>query len=156
MEITESKTSDMSDMSEVTEVNNDADIASIVHAPPAVRIRPEIVVPDDAEAAAAAVEAAAEEIPNYGVFAGDYHDFAMLLRVEPANRLSEWEQALLTAAVPEEMSITVRKPTLVMFGVKADIEFMAIDKAMEWLNSVAAEMEPPITLRFNAQPSHEV
>jgi hypothetical protein len=133
--------------------HDDIDLEAILSAPPLLRSQPDTIVPDDAEAAAEAQE---NEAPSYGVFHGDYHDFAMLVRVEPSNRLTDWEQALLAAPIPEGMSITIRKPTLVMFGICADIEFMAIEQAMDWLNGIAGQMEPPVKLGFNAQPSHEV
>jgi hypothetical protein len=135
------------------EPHNDIDLEAILSAPPLLRSQPFTSVPDDAESAA---EARENEGSSYGVFHGDYHDFAMLVRVEPSNRLTDWEQALLGTPIPEGMSITIRKPTLVMFGIRADIEFMAIEQAMDWLNGIAGQMEPPIKLGFNAQPSHEV
>jgi hypothetical protein len=139
------------------EPHHDIDLEAILSAPPLPSLKAEVAVPDEAEAAVNASETGqTNEAPSYGVFHGDYHDFAMLVRVEPTNRLGEWEQALLSASVPDGMSVAVRKPTLVMFGICADIEFMAIEQAMDWLNGIAGQLDPPVTLRFNAQPSHEV
>jgi hypothetical protein len=129
-------------------MNDDIDLEAILSAP---------ATPSPKSASEAATgDAPANDTSTYGVFVGDYHDFAMVLRIEPSNRLSEWEQAILAAEAPEGMSVQVRKPTLVMFGVKADVEFLAIEMAMDWLNNVAACLNPPVTIRCNAQPSEEV
>ncbi|GAB4468397.1 MAG: hypothetical protein OHK0029_40760 [Armatimonadaceae bacterium] len=85
-----------------------------------------------------------------------YHDFAMLIKVTPEDRLDAWEAALQAAEPEPDMSVNIRKATLVMFAIKADVEFLALDRATEWLNGIAATLDPPVTLAFNAQPSEEV
>jgi hypothetical protein len=87
---------------------------------------------------------------------GEYHDFAMLIQVTPSERLSEWERLLRKAEPEENMSVDIRKPTLLMFAMKDDFEFIAIDRASAWLERIAAQANPPISLAFNAQPSEEI
>jgi hypothetical protein len=99
------------------------------------------------------------ETPNSVTNAGDaeeYHDFALLISVSPENRIEEWGRLLERAAPDNNMSVSIRKPTLVLFAVKAEVEFQAIERAEDWLKGIANEMRPEVTLAFNAQPTDEM
>lgn len=87
---------------------------------------------------------------------GEYHDFALLIQVTPANRMVEWERLLRSAQPEENMSVDIRKPTLLFFAMKDDFEFIAIDRASAWLERIAEKAHPPLSLAFNAQPSEEI
>ena len=86
----------------------------------------------------------------------NYHDFAMLVQVEPESRLRDWEMALRAASPEPGMSVTIRKPTLIFFAVAAENEFLAIERAERWLNRLTRCLLPPCSLAFNAQPSEEI
>jgi hypothetical protein len=87
---------------------------------------------------------------------GTYHDFAMLIQVTPPERMAEWERVLRAAEPEEGMSVNIRKPNLVFFAMRDDFEFIAIDRASAWLERIAAQLHPPVSLAFNAQPSEEI
>jgi hypothetical protein len=92
------------------------------------------------------------EYPSHWLF----HDFAVLISVTPEDRLPEWAAALNAAAPAEGMSVNIYKPTLVLFAVECEVEFLAYDIAFEWLNGIAAQLDPPVTLAFNVQPTEEI
>ncbi len=87
---------------------------------------------------------------------GEYHDFAMLVHIEPEQRAIEWEHVLRSAAPPPGICLNIRNPRLLFFVVNADNEFLAIDMAEQWLTRVSRALLTPFQLRFNAQPSEEI
>lgn len=95
-------------------------------------------------------------IENSNDITEDYHDFALLISVQPENRLEEWGRLLQETVPGNNMSVTIHKPTLVLFAVKAEVEFVAIERAQDWLNGIANQMDPMVTLSFNAQPTDEM
>ncbi len=80
-------------------------------------------------------------------------EFAMVISVAPECD-AEWERALRSAKTPAGMTMTVRNPELAMFTVAAAQEFLAIDKAMHFLEATAKTAG--VRCALNAQPSHEV
>lgn len=83
------------------------------------------------------------------------HGFAMLVSIEPEEKQARW-QRIVTEATPEPgMEVTVRKATLLSFCVHDEAEFIAIDRAMRWLQNLA-DANPPITIALNAQPDNEI
>lgn len=80
-------------------------------------------------------------------------EFAMVISVAPECN-TEWARALKAAKAPAGMSMTVRNPALALFTVSAMQEFIAIEKAMHFLESVAKSAG--VRCALNAQPSHEV
>jgi hypothetical protein len=84
------------------------------------------------------------------------HPFAMILDVTPAEKADAFAETVRAARPEEGIKVEVRTPSLFMFQVTAEVEFLAIDQAMEWLKGLAAKSEPPVTLNLNAQPAHEV
>ena len=87
---------------------------------------------------------------------GEYHDFAMLISVDPQHRLRDWETVLRSATPPPGMSVCIRTPQLLYFAIRAEHEFVAIEKAEMWLSKLKSCLREPFTLRFNAQPSEEI
>jgi hypothetical protein len=87
---------------------------------------------------------------------GTYHDFALLVDIKPENRLGDWEDALQKAQPEPGMSVQILKPTLLVFGVKADFELLALERAQNWLNGIASNVDNSISLAFNSQPADEV
>lgn len=85
----------------------------------------------------------------------EMHCFAMVLDVKPAERAAEWARRVGGAKAEKGMSVEVRTPTLLMFAVEDQMEYLAIERAMRWLKSLA-DAPPSITLVMNAQPDHEV
>jgi hypothetical protein len=85
-------------------------------------------------------------------YAQDYHDFAMLIQVSPG-RDGEWHQLLKTAKPEEGVCVEVRSPNLVIFACSADTEMDAIERAEQWLSSLAKKANPPISLAFHARTS---
>lgn len=80
----------------------------------------------------------------------------MLVRIEPENRVNEWERVLRSAAPPPGICLNIRDPRVLFFVVNADNEFIAIEMAENWLIRIARVLLPPFALRFNAQPSEEI
>ncbi|MBC8134983.1 MAG: hypothetical protein H8F28_03745 [Fibrella sp.] len=80
-------------------------------------------------------------------------EFAMVISVAPECD-EEWARALRSAKAPSGMTMTVRTPALAMFTVSAVQEFIAIEKAMNFLESIAKSAG--VRCALNAQPSHEV
>lgn len=87
---------------------------------------------------------------------GSLHTFALCLDVTPPAREAEWGQILRKARPTPGMQVSIRTPTTVLFTIEAEMEFMAIDQAMRWVQSVADAAKPPVGLVMNAQPAHEV
>lgn len=85
-----------------------------------------------------------------------YHDFALLVDIKPENRLGDWEQALQMAQPEPDMSVQILKPTLLVFGIKADFELLALERAQNWLNGIASNVDESISLAFNSQPADEI
>lgn len=84
------------------------------------------------------------------------HGFAMLVHVEPEGQETRWLRILREAKPEMGMEVTVRSAGLLSFCVEEDAEFLAIDRAMRWLQNLGAAADPPITLGLNAQPDNEV
>lgn len=80
-------------------------------------------------------------------------EFAMVISVAPECD-NEWARALKSAKVPAGMTMSVRTPALALFTVSAVQEFLAIEKAMQFLETVAKNAG--VRCALNAQPSHEV
>lgn len=80
-------------------------------------------------------------------------EFAMVISVAPECD-KEWERAIRSARTPAGMTMAVRNPELAIFTVSAVQEFLAIDKAMNFLEGVAKSAG--VRCALNAQPSHEV
>ena len=87
---------------------------------------------------------------------GDLHEFAIVLGAAPEARREEWAPWVRAARPEPGMRMTVRTPSLLVFLVEVDAEFLAIGRADAWLQSLAAAARPPFTIRTNTQPAHEV
>ena len=85
----------------------------------------------------------------------DLFDFAMVLDVQPPQADKQFERAVRMARPLPGMRVTVRSECLLLFTVEAEMEFLAIEKAEQWLQSIA-KANPPIKVNTNPQPSHEV
>ena len=79
----------------------------------------------------------------------------MVLRI-PEGRETDWDRLLSRAVSPPHLRCSRRTPTLLIFEVEAEMEFLAIEKAEHWLNYLTAQALPPFTLGTNAQPAHEI
>ena len=85
----------------------------------------------------------------------EWHQFAMVLRI-PEGREADWSRLLSRAVSPSNLRCTPRTPTLLIFEVEAEMEFLAIEKAEQWLNYLTTQALPPFKLGTNAQPAHEI
>ena len=83
----------------------------------------------------------------------EYFEFAMVISVTPECE-ADWERALRSAKTPDGMKMTVRNSALALFTVSAEHEFLAVEKAEQFLESVAKLAG--VRCALNAQPSHEV
>ena len=83
----------------------------------------------------------------------EYYDFAMVISVA-SECLSDWERALRSAQTPSGMTMAVRNASLALFTVAAMQEYLAIEKAQQFLESVAKHAG--VRCALNAQPSGEV
>ena len=83
----------------------------------------------------------------------DIFDFAMVISVAPECE-SDWNRALRAAKVAPGMTMFVRSSSLAMFVVKAEQEYLAIEKAQAFLEAVAKHAG--VRCALNAQPSGEV
>ena len=87
---------------------------------------------------------------------GSWHEFATVLDIQPAGQAAQFERHLRSARPETGMKVEVRGPGLAFFVVEADMEYLAIERATRWLNGIAEQVQPPIRLNVNPQPSHEV
>ena len=83
----------------------------------------------------------------------EFYEFAMVISVA-AECEGDWDRALRGAKTPAGMQITVRHSALALFTVSAEHEFLAVEKAEHFLESVAKLAG--VHCALNAQPSHEV
>ena len=70
--------------------------------------------------------------------------------------MGDWEIALRMAQPEPDMSVQILKPTLLVFGIKADFELLALERAQDWLNGIASNVDKSISLAFNSQPADKV
>lgn len=80
-------------------------------------------------------------------------EFAMVISVAPECD-GEWARALNAAKASPGMTMAVRSSALAIFTVSALQEFLAVEKAMHFLESIAKSAG--VRCALNAQPSHEV
>ncbi len=80
-------------------------------------------------------------------------EFAMVISVAPGCS-EEWARALRGATAPRGIGMTIRTPSLAFFTVPAAQEFLAVEKAEQFLEAVAKAAG--IRCALNAQPSGEV
>lgn len=85
----------------------------------------------------------------------EWHQFAMTLRL-PAGREAEWDRLLARTMAPHGIRCSRRSSTLLIFEVEAEMEFLAIERAESWLQEIAQQARPSLTLGTNAQPAHEI
>jgi|GEM_PF-4142566 hypothetical protein len=86
----------------------------------------------------------------------DHFDFALVVDVIPQSEEARWEEAVRAASPEAGMRVTVRRPTVIVFAVEDVHELMAIEKAVQWLQGIAAGMTPPVEIKTNPQPTGEV
>lgn len=85
----------------------------------------------------------------------EWHQFALTLRI-PSGREAEWERLLSSTPSPAGIRCTRRSQTVLLISVEAEMEFLAIERADQWLQSVAAKGTPAFRVGTNAQPAHEI
>ena len=85
----------------------------------------------------------------------EWHSFAMVLTI-PTGKEQEWEKLLSRAVPPRSIKCMQRNSTLLLLSVEAEMEFIAIEQANQWLASLCAQGLPPFRVRTNAQPLHEI
>ena len=85
----------------------------------------------------------------------EWHSFALLLTV-PQGREAEWERLLRRTPVPSGMRCAFNDCTRLLVTVEAEMEFLAIEQAEQWVQSLAARALPPFSLGTNAQPENEI
>ena len=85
----------------------------------------------------------------------EWHQFALVITI-PAGREAEWDALLERTVAPIGMRCEKRHAALLILEVEAEVEFLAIEKADLWLQTVAERAHPPFRVRTNAQPANEV
>lgn len=84
-----------------------------------------------------------------------WHHFAFVLTI-PAGREEEWETLLSAAIPPKSILCSKQHASLLLMEVEAEVEFLAIDLADQWLQTLAQQADPPFRVGTNAQPAHEI
>ncbi|MFM7320297.1 MAG: hypothetical protein ACKO5K_02080 [Armatimonadota bacterium] len=82
-----------------------------------------------------------------------WFEFAAVLTIVPTDRGAALLDRLLVAPLPPGLQVDLRSPTLMFFVIEEWTEFGAVAKAEKWVRHVAGSMSPPVSVRFNAQPS---
>ncbi len=77
----------------------------------------------------------------------------MVLTITPPSKEAEFERLVRGARAEPGMTATVCGKSVIQFCVTADQEFMAIDRAEQWLDAIAKRAN--ITVATNPQPSSE-
>ena len=85
----------------------------------------------------------------------EWHQFAMVLSI-PHGRERDWEWLLHNTPPPVEVIFEQRSPTVLLFTVEAEMEFLAIEKAESWLHSLAARGTPSFQVGTNPQPASSI
>ena len=85
----------------------------------------------------------------------EWHQFALVLTV-PSDRKGEWDSLLDRAVAPNGIRFEKRHATLLILEVQAQMEFMAIERATQWLQTLSEQASPPFHIETNAQPAHEI
>jgi len=83
-----------------------------------------------------------------------WFEFAALLTIDPPGRGQALHDRLMVAPLPPGLQVDLRSPTMMFFVVEEWTEFGAVAKAEKWIRHVASLLYPPVSIRFNAQPSH--
>lgn len=81
------------------------------------------------------------------------HEFAMVLTVTPLSKEAEFERLVRAARAEPGMSVTVCGKSVIQFCISDAQEFLAIDRAHQWLEEIGKRAG--ITVKTNAQPSNE-
>ena len=83
----------------------------------------------------------------------DIFEFAMVISVARESEAA-WERALRSAKPEPGIKMTIRTGSLVLFIISSVQEFLAIEKAEQYLEQIARSAGVRVAL--NPQPSHEV
>lgn len=85
----------------------------------------------------------------------EWHQFALVLSF-PSEREAEWDALLEAAVVPDGIFCNKQHAALLLLEVEAEMEFLAIDRASQWLQELATKADPPLCIACNAQPAKEI